>query len=147
MLSVIDLNVRNCDFLCAGYTISSNHFLIVCFCFRWNPSCLIRVVPTWLLEGLTFVSTSASSGLRSSISQVRQETVYPVCMSDQICCKEDQCFWPVFRLIAFRSFRIGDWSGFWRECQVPDLCGNGQKSQILQFVEKQVIHDDKSTTK
>lgn len=35
-----------------------------------------------------------------------------------------------------RSHRIGDGSGFWRECSVLVFSRNGQKSQILQFVEK-----------
>ena len=41
-----------------------------------------------------------------------------------------------FCLSDYRPYRTGDWSGLWRERSVPDLCGNGQKSQILQFVEK-----------
>lgn len=47
---------------------------------------------------------------------------------------------PIFDLAFFlsncRPHRTGDWSGLWRERSVPDLCRNGQKSQILQFVEK-----------
>lgn len=42
----------------------------------------------------------------------------------------------LFFLSNCRSYRIGDWSGLRGERSVPDLCRNGQKSQILQFVEK-----------
>lgn len=38
-----------------------------------------------------------------------------------------------------RSFRIGDGSGLWRERSVLVLSRNGQKSQILQFVERNHI--------
>lgn len=47
----------------------------------------------------------------------------------------------VFKLLSFffpsncRSLRIGDGSGLWRERSVLVLSRNGQKSQILQFVE------------
>lgn len=46
-------------------------------------------------------------------------------------------FTPDLFLFNHRPYRIGDWGGLWRECPVPDVYSNGQKPQILQFVEKQ----------
>lgn len=52
------------------------------------------------------------------------------------CSEEEATFYPCFFLSNSRPYRLGDRSGLWRERSVPDLCRNGQKSQILQFVEK-----------
>lgn len=79
------------------------YFLV--FCFRWSPLCLIRVVPIWLWEVLTSVSTSASSGLKSSTSLVRRKMFYifPICMS--------YCVYRFSSFCPFSSPLIVDHSG------------------------------------
>lgn len=40
-----------------------------------------------------------------------------------------------FSSLNCRPYRTGDWSGLWRQRSVLGLSRNGQKSQILQFVD------------
>lgn len=62
--------------------------------------------------------------------------VHPVCMWYGVLLCGGVRFVTLLVLSNCRPYRIGDWSGLWRERSVPDLCRNGQKSQILQFVDK-----------
>lgn len=72
--------------------------------------------------------------------------VYPVC---RLHCFVYFCLFVsnlFFSLLKCRPYRTGDGSGLWRQRSVLGLSGNGQKSQILQFVEGFKFKEKKGRT-